>query len=276
MGNFPSEPERSAVVDREGRTMSELKIETSRVAESLMIAIRGILSAKTLPEAEAELERVLRESRQAIALNLYECEYLDETGLERLMAFTRDLREQVRPFSVYVRPMSFVAFRARALPQSEEVPDSISEAGEQRLAARRIARLDRWRKEKPIPTSPPPGVAGYTPTLADRPTPPVSQSAPQAVASSEAPAPDLVPIDFAKVSVLAGKDERVVQRIWETYRQMLDSGAFQPARDGRADTQLTMDARAVGKELRLDHREVRKVIESVSTHLLEVFGSEME
>lgn len=261
-------------MDREGRSMSELKIETTRVGESLMVTIRGILSAKTLSQAKEELQRVLQDSRQAVALNLYECEYLDETGLEHLMAFTRDLREQVRPFSVYVRPMSFVSFRARSLPQSEEVPESISESGEQHLAARRIARFERWRKEKPIPASPPPGVTGYTPpVVAASPAGPAT-SPPQPESGSESPGQDLAPIDFAKVSVLAGKDERVVQRIWETYRRLLDSGGLPNAPDGRADTQLTMDARTVGKELRLDHREVRKVIESVSTHLLEVFGTD--
>lgn len=257
--------------------MSELKIETARVGEAMMLTFQGILSAKTIPEAETELERVLRGSRQAIVLNLYECEYLDEPGLSRLMRFTRDLREQVRPFSVYVRPLSFVAFRARSLPQTEETPISISELGEQHLAARRIERLERWRKEKPIPTAFPPGAPAPVPqpgvpSESGTPTP----ASPSAEVGVATPAEDLVPIDFAKVSVLAGKDERVVQRIWETYRKMLDSGVFPPAPDRRADTQLTMDARAVGKELRLDHREVRKVIESVSTHLLEVFGSDME
>jgi len=165
--------------------------------------------------------------------------------------------------------MSYVSYRTRSLPQIAEPPFSIAENGERRLAERRMARLERWRSEKPLPDHFPPWVPA---------TPPPSPAAPgPAPAPSEkAPSPPLVPIDFKKVSLLAGKDQRVVQRIWETYTALLDSNRFEEAADGRAETQLTLDSRTVAHHLRLDPKEVRKVIESVSTYLSEVFESEKD
>jgi ABC-type transporter Mla MlaB component len=244
--------------------MPKLTAEIAREPNSEMLTLTGILDLTTLPQVEPYLAGLANRAVEGIRLNLYECEYIDPAGLRRLLQFGVDLQKSVRPLTVYVRPMSFVAFRTRPLPQASPVPPSIAKAGEERMAERRLARLERWRREKPILDPYPPGV------------PRPSGEIPAAVPSAEAGegTGDVIPIDFRKVSILAEKDERVVQRIWETYSEFLDSGRLKQAEDGLADTQLTLDARFVAKHLRLDPKEVRKVIESVSTYLTEVFGEE--
>jgi anti-anti-sigma regulatory factor len=244
--------------------MPKLTAETAREPNSEMLTLTGILDATTLHQVEPYLTGLVNRATEGIRLNLYECEYIDPAGLQRLLQFSVDLQKSVRPLTVYVRPMSFVAFRTRPLPQSQPVPPSIAKAGEERMAEKRLARLERWRREKPIADRYPPGV----------PRPP--GELPVAVPSAETgeEAGEMVSIDFRQVSILAEKDERVVQRIWETYSEFLDSNLLQQATDGLADTQLTLDARTVASHLRLDPKEVRKVIESVSTYLTEVFGEE--
>ena len=244
--------------------MPKLTAEIIREPNAEMLTLTGILDQTTLPQVEPHLTSLTNRVTEGIRLNLYECEYIDLAGLRRLLAFSAALQKSVRPLTVYVRPMSFVAFRTRPLPQLEPVPPSIAKAGEERMAEKRLARLERWRREKPILDPYPPGVP--------KPSEEVSVATPSAQTGEDAG--DMIPIDFRKVSILAEKDERVVQRIWETYSEFLDAGRFEEADDGLADTQLTLDARIVANHLRLDSKEVRKVIESVSTYLTEVFGEE--
>ncbi len=233
--------------------MGNLKIELHRDQELVVISFVGALDMTCMPEVEVALEKARTLSPEGIRLNLYECEYIDPSGVERLLDFCQELREQKRIAEVYVRPMSFVGFRTKGLPQVP-VPTAIAERGEEMLAARRSERLRRWRREKPLPAEAPIGLP-----------PPLSQE--------EIPA-DLIPINFQQVASLAGKDERVVRAIWKAYCQLLETEAFEPAEDGKADTQLELDARQVARELRLDWGVVYKVIKSVNEHLVETFGGE--
>jgi len=247
--------------------MTELTVETARDTAPELVSLAGSLTSTTLPEATDTLNWLKENVAGRICLNLFECEFIDEAALRWLVQFGVALRNQGIPFTVYVRPMSFVAFRTRQLSQSETVPASISEAGERRLAQKRLARLEKWRREKPIPQVLPPGVQSAR----------IPEERPERVAvSGLEQGSDFVPIDFHKVSILAQKDELIVQRIWETYSEFLNSGRFEAAPDGLADTQLSMDARMVAHQLRLAHKEVRRVIEAVSTYLIEVFGPEDE
>ncbi len=234
--------------------MGNLKVELHRDQELIVVSFVGAYDITCTPEVEPALERARALAQEGIRLNLYECEYIDPAGVERLLDFCQELREQRRLVEVYVRPMSFVGYRTKGLPQVA-VPAHIAERGEEMLAARRAERLRRWRREKPIPTETP------------------KTTAPLPVAPEEMPA-DLIPINFQKVASLAGKDERVVRAVWKAYCQLLETGAFEPAEDGKADTQLEMDARRVAHTLRLDWNVVLKVIESVNAHLIEAFGEE--
>jgi anti-anti-sigma regulatory factor len=239
--------------------MGELKIETDRIEDKILLSLIGSLDASNLQEAETAFESALENQRGSVVLNLYECEYVDPPAVQRLLALSGSLQESSRPFEVYARPMSLVAHRLKGFPLVVPVPDEIAERGEERLAARRSARLARWQREKPQPASThTPGSAAF-----------------KAGSTGEAEEPSgVIPIDFLKVSSLAGKDERVVREIWRTYCRLLDQGVFEPAPDGSADAQLGLDSRRVAFELRLDPRVVRKVIESVSTHLAEIFGGD--
>jgi anti-anti-sigma regulatory factor len=258
--------------------MIELSVDIEKGPESVMLTLAGTLDSRNLEALSEALEEVLHGPRDPVTLNLYECEYLDEAALLRILQFQRELREFVRTLTVYVRPMSFVSHRLRQLPLNPEIPQQLADRGEQRLAEKRMARLRRWRKEKPIRNPHPPGVPQPPQIVAgEESLKPVEVSGP---APGPVPVPDsdpdLVPIDFKHVSVLAGKDERVIKRVWETYSRFLDTGRFKEAPDGLADTQLTLDARMVAQALRLDPNEVRKVIESVSTHLMELLDEEEE
>jgi len=249
--------------------MSKLNIEIDPAPESVTVTLSGSLEPSTLPRVEETLHHLLDSREDGVNLNLYECEYIDEASLQRLVHFTRQLKERVRPFRLYVRPMSFVAYRSKPLSPSLEIPSAVSERGEKRLAEKRMARLRRWRKEKPIRNPHPPGVLNPPPV-------PSGTEVEHLPHEGGHAGEDLVPIDFKRVSLLAEKDERVIRRIWETYSRFLDTGAFSEAPDGEAATQLMMDARTVARELRLNPKDVQKVIESVSTHLMDLLESEEE
>jgi len=233
--------------------MGNLKVELRRDQELILVSLVGAYDITSMPEVEVALERARSTSPEGIRLNLYECEYIDPAGVERLLDYCQELREQRRIVEVYVRPMSFVGLRTKGLPQVP-VPTELAERGEEMLAARRSERLRRWRREKPVPSE--------GPRVSPLPMP------------IEEIQEDLIPINFQKVASLAGKDERVVRAVWKAYCQLLEAGAFEPAEDGRADTQLQMDARKVAHELRLDWGVVLKVIDSVNKHLVEAFGGE--
>ena len=233
--------------------MGNLKIELHRDQELIVISFVGALDMTCMPEVEVALEKARTLSPEGIRLNLYECEYIDPSGVERLLDYCQELREQKRIAEVYVRPMSYVGFRTKGLPQVP-VPAVVAERGEEILAARRSERLRRWRREKPVPTGEPSAVSLPLP--------------------QEEPPADLIPINFQQVASLAGKDERVVRAVWKAYCQLLEAEAFEPAADGKADTQLELDARQVARELRLDWSVVHKVIKSVNEHLVDTFGGE--
>ncbi len=233
--------------------MGNLKVELRRDQELILVSLVGVLDITSMPEVETALARARTISPEGIRLNLYECEYIDPEGVERLLDFCQELREQRRLVEIYVRPMSFVGYRTKGLPQVP-VPASLAERGEEILAARRSERLRRWRREKPVPTE-------------------VQEPGPFPM-PLEKIQEELIPINFQKVASLAGKDERVVRAVWKAYCQLLEAGAFEPAEDGRAETQLQMDARKVAHELRLDWSVVLKVIDSVNKHLVETFGGE--
>jgi len=248
--------------------VSDILIDTRRSAEGVILSIAESFDSTNLGRAEESITKVLDQHRESVWMNLYECEYIDEAAIGRLMEVSQVLREQGRELTVYVRPMSFVAYRTRNLPQAAPVPEAVSKQGERNLAERRTKRLDRWRKEKPIPKfTLPHGIAPPPETGAEELVPPPGDS----VSQGERETFD---IDYKRVSALAGKDERVIERIWTTYTQFLNEGRFKSAPDGSADTQMTLDANLIAKELRLDPKVVRQVIESVSTHLMEVFDSE--
>jgi anti-anti-sigma regulatory factor len=239
--------------------MGEFTIQVSREGYGTLVSVAGTLEAESLPRMNAAFSEVLEKQREGVILNLYECEYIDPDGVGRLARFAHELQDQARSFEIYVRPMSFVSHRLKGLPVAAEAPSHLAMAGEQRLAERRHARLERWHREKPLPASYP------LPASAPRPDIP-----PPSTPGGE----DFIPIDFRKVANLCGKDERVVRHIWETYRKFLVEGEFEPAPDGLAETQIGMDSKRVARELRLDPKVVLAVIESVSTHLIEVFGGE--
>ena len=248
--------------------MTEVLIEARRSAEGVLLSIAESFDSTNLGRAEETITKVLDQHREGVTLNLYECEYIDEAALGRLVEMGQTLREQGRNFDVYVRPMSFVAFRTQTLPLVAPVPTEISKQGERNLAERRTQRLEKWRKEKPIPKfmlphgQTPPSEAGVEES---------GRPLGQGVPGGERETFD---IDYQRVASLAGKDERVIERIWTTYTKFLNEGKFKTAPDGSADTQMTLDSNLIAKTLRLDPKVVRRVIESVSTHLMEVFDSE--
>ncbi len=249
--------------------MTEVLIETKRSSDGVVLSIAESLDSTTLNQADEAITKIVDQFRASVVLNLYECEYIDEAAMGRLVEFGQILREQGRTYEVYVRPMSFVAYRTQGLPQVLEVPGGISKEGEERLAERRTQRLEKWRREKPRPKhglpygATIPGETEATETATEKPV--------KAKPKGERESFD---IDLKRVSALAGKDERVIERIWQTYTQFLNEGKFKNAPDGSADTQLSLDSNVVAKNLRLDPKVVRRVIESVSTHLMEVFDSE--
>lgn len=239
--------------------MGNLKVELHRDQEWVVVSFVGAYDITNIPEVEAALEHARSISPEGIRLNLYECEYIDPAGVEKLLDFSQDLRGQHRTVEVYVRPMSYTSYRTKGLPQVA-VPAMVAERGEEMLSARRADRLRRWRREKPVPTGAPTLESTVGPVL---PLP-------------ESPESDLIPINFQRVASLAGKDERVVRAVWKTYCRLLEEGAFEPAEDGKADSQLEMDSRKVAHTLRLDWGVVHKVIDSVNEHLVEAFGEEGE
>jgi anti-anti-sigma regulatory factor len=232
--------------------MNDLQVNIRREGEGILVSLIGSLDFSTLDSIQGTFERLARDLREKLYLNLYECEFIDGDGINQLVSLNQSLIEQGRSLEIYVRPMSFVAFRTRGLPLVP-VPDWLQREGEANLTERRQARLQRWRREKPIPTEASSegtaGIAGLPPT-------------------------DLIPIDFPHVAILAGKDERVVQDIWKTYCRLLDEGAFEQASDGNPESQLNLDSRRVAFELRLDWRVVRNVIDAINTHLQNIFGGE--
>jgi anti-anti-sigma regulatory factor len=235
--------------------MGNLKVQIHRDQESIVVSFVGAFDITSMPEVEVALERARTIFPDGMRLNLYECEYIDPAGVERLLDFCQELREQRRQVEVYVRPMSFVGYRTKGLPQVN-VPPDLAERSEEILVARRLERLRRWRREKPLPTE------GARPGPLPAPIEEIQE--------------ELIPINFQQVASLAGKDERVVRAVWKTYCRLLEAGTFEPAEDGKAGTQLEMDARKVAFELRLDSAVVHKVIESVNQHLVETFGGEEE
>lgn len=230
--------------------MGDLSIEKRRQFDSVIVSLAGTYDLATVAQVDPTLEELRARHGERVILNLYECEYIDQVGLDRLTDLRKSLQDQRREMELYVRPMSFVAHRTRQLPQVEPPPD-VAAFGEERLAGRRASRIERWRREKPIPKD------GGTED-GDR------------IESEEG----LIPIDFDRVASLSGKDERVVRQVWQTYSRMLESGRLEPLPDGTPDQQLTLDSRVVAHELRLEPAAVRQVIESVSSHLIEVFGAE--
>lgn len=239
--------------------MGNLKVELHRDQEMVVVSFVGAYDITNNPEVEAALDHARSISPEGLRLNLYECEYIDPAGVERLLDFCQELREQKRVIEVYVRPMSYTGYRTKGLPQVS-VPAPVAERCEEMLAARRADRLRRWRREKPVPSG--------QPTL--------ESSAGPVLSLPEVPEAELIPINFQRVASLAGKDERVVRAVWKTYCRLLEEGAFEQAEDGKAETQLEMDSRRVAHELRLDWGVVLKVIDSVNEHLIEAFGGEEE
>lgn len=232
--------------------MGDLSVEKQRKFDSVIVSLVGTFDSTTAARVEETLEEIRTRLGERVIINLYECEYIDEAGLGRLIDLKKSLQEQQRKLELYVRPMSFVAHRTRQLPQVDP-PAELAALGEERLAERRVERLERWRREKPIPK----GEMEEGEGRAD-----VEEG--------------VIPIDFERVASLAGKDERVVRQIWQTYSRMLESGKLEPSPEGTSDKQLALDSRAVAHELRLDPTVVQRVIESVSSHLIEVFGGEEE
>ncbi|MCE7907874.1 MAG: anti-sigma factor antagonist [Candidatus Omnitrophica bacterium COP1] len=232
--------------------MGEIKAELHRLDDHLLVTLIGTLDATTLSAVEPVLARLIDNQHEAVILNLYECEYIDSPGLERLNQFWKDLQEHSRALSLYVRPMSYVSLRTRLFSQIP-VPPGIAQIGETRLAQRRAERLARWNREKPIPADGAPGPLPIEPQISET---------------------DLIPIDFAQVASLAGKDERVVKDVWQTYCKLLDEGDFEPSQDGSAATQLELDSRRVAHVLRLDWHVVQMIITSVTSHLNDTFGHE--
>lgn len=247
-----------------------MAVEIRKSSGGLILSVTESFDRATLVESESVLAQAVDHHRESVILNLYECEYIDDAGLERLQELGMALREQGRGFTIYVRPMSFVAYRSQNLPQHTAAPESIATAGEERLAERRARRLEKWRAEKPLPQI----------ALATLPTPaaprqPVEASTGERGKGGGSPGErEAFDIDLKRVSTLAGKDERVIERIWATYTEFLNQGKFPVAPDGSADTQMTLDSNLVAKTLRLNPKTVRQVVEAVSTHLMEVFGSE--
>jgi anti-anti-sigma regulatory factor len=233
----------------------------------VILTIAESFDSTTLSRVDEAITKILDHHRESVILNLYECEYIDEAALGRLVEFGHILRDQGRICEVYVRPMSFVGFRTQGLPQVAQVPEAFARIGEERLAERRSERLEKWRKEKPLPVGAPPEMA---PKVEHSSTAKGTKQKKDPVGGER----DLFDIDLHRVSTLAGKDERVIERIWKTYTEFLNEGKFKTAPDGSADTQMTLDANVVAQSLRLDPKVVRRVIESVSTHLMEVFDSE--
>ncbi|MCG3196722.1 MAG: STAS domain-containing protein [Candidatus Omnitrophica bacterium] len=230
--------------------MGDLSVERQRKFDSVIVSLVGTFDSTTAARVEETLEEIRSRLGERVIFNLYECEYIDEAGLGRLIDLRKSLQEQQREMELYVRPMSFVAHRTRQLPQTDP-PADLAALGEERLAERRAQRLERWRSEKPIPRE-------ETEESDSRP------------ASEEG----LIPIDFGRVASLAGKDERVVREIWRTYSRLLESGQLESPDEATPEKQLTRDSRTVAHELRLEPGVVQRVIETVSSHLMEVFGEE--
>ncbi len=247
--------------------MAEVIVETNRSASGVILTIAEAFDSTTLSRVDEAITKIIDQHRESVILNLYECEYIDEAALGRLVEFAQILREQGRIYEVYVRPMSFVGFRTQGLPQIPQVPEAFAKRGEERLAERRSRRLEKWQREKPIPV-----YAAQRPADTDRSD--TSSGSDLDRGGRLTGERDLFDIDLKRVSTLAGKDERVIERIWKTYTEFLNEGKFRTAPDGSADTQMTLDANLVAQSLRLDPKVVRRVIESVSTHLMEVFDSE--
>jgi len=246
--------------------MPELQVETTREGNYATVAFVGSLEAATLPQSKAILDWLQKTHEGGASINLYECEYIDQKAVERLMEVRKVFHDQARPFVLYVRPMSFVAHRTNELPQAQEVPPSIARAGEGRLAEKRSARLAQWRAEKPIQS------------LGQQKVP--TPAAPKKRAEKKTPVeqppadPELIPLDYIRLATLAGKDERVINRILETYSSLLEQGGFSTATDGRGDTQLSLDAKRVAFELRLDPRLVRTVIESINSQISDALSAD--
>lgn len=247
-----------------------MAVEIRKSSGGLILSITESFDRTTQGEAESVLAKAVDQNRESVILNLYECEYVDDAGLERLQELGMALREQGRGFTIYVRPMSFVAYRTQNLPQHTATPESVATAGEARLAERRARRLEKWRAEKPLPQ-----IALATFPSPSGPKPHVEVlHGDRGKGGGSVGEREAFDIDLKRVSTLAGKDERVIERIWATYTEFLNQGKFPVAPDGSADTQMTLDSNMVAKTLRLNPKTVRQVVEAVSTHLMEVFGSE--
>lgn len=232
--------------------MGEIKVEFYRMDHHLLVTLIGTLDIISLPTVEPVFVRLVDNQHEAVTLNLYECEYLDPIGLERLTQLWRDLQEQSRTLNLYVRPMSLVSFRTKGFNQIP-VPPAIAQTGETRLAARRAERIARWSREKPIP---------------------IEGAVSRPITEPQLEEAELIPIDFIRVATLAGKDERVVREVWRTYCRLLDEGNFDPPGDGNAANQLEQDSRRVAHVLRLDWKVARMIISSVTEHLNDTFGQE--
>lgn len=239
-----------------------VEIEKTWDGETLIVSFIGVLDQASMVEVQDSYQAATARHRGDIAVDLYECEYIDPEGVEWVGNIRSSMKEEGRQFELYVRPMSLVAHRTRQLPQAPTLPPAVVERGEQRLSERREARLLKWRVERPLPAESQAAQDG-TPVPMMDPEIPMEEG-------------DLIPIDFAEVASLSGKDERVVEEVWRKYSELLREGKLEQSKEESSESQIATDSRKVAFELRLDHRVVRKVIEGVSTHIAEVFGVDAE